>query len=59
MFVPSGSGGISGPRMLLFKEKITICHRPPGNPENGRTLSIAYLSAREHVAHGDLVGACH
>src|SRR5947199_3568342 len=57
-FVPTGTGGISGPRALLFKEKMTICHRPPGNPAKAKTISIGYLSAPDHVAHGDLVGAC-
>jgi len=58
VFVATGTGGISGPRALLFKEKISICHRPPGNPGKGKTISIGYLSARDHMAHGDLVGAC-
>ncbi len=57
-FVPTGSGGMSGPRALLFKPKITICHRPPGNPDKSKTLSIGQLSAGEHIAHGDAVGAC-
>jgi streptogramin lyase len=58
VFVPTGTGGISGPRTILFKEKIAICHRPPGNPANAKTISIGYLSARDHLAHGDLVGPC-
>src|SRR5437867_6013463 len=57
-FVPTGTGGISGPRALLFKEKITVCHRPPGNPAKAKTISIGYLSAGDHLAHGDLEGAC-
>jgi len=57
-FVPTGTGGISGPRALLFKEKITICHRPPGNPAKAKSISIGYLSAGDHLAHGDLEGAC-
>ncbi len=58
-FVPTGSGGISGPRVLLFKPKITICHRPPGNPNRIQTISIGQLSAGDHMAHGDTVGACN
>jgi DNA-binding beta-propeller fold protein YncE len=54
-FVPAG-GALTGPRMLEFKSKIAMCHRPPGNSANARTISIGYLSAREHVDHGDLVG---
>src|SRR5207253_1000711 len=48
-FVATGTGGISGPRTLLFKEKISICHRPPGNPTKARTISIGYLSAADHL----------
>src|SRR5439155_971550 len=58
VFVAPGTGGISGPRALLFKEKITICHRPPGNPAKAKSISIGYLSAGDHLAHGDLEGAC-
>jgi len=57
-FVPTGTGGMSGPRTILFKEKIAICHQPPGNPGKSRTISIGYLSAGDHLAHGDLVGGC-
>jgi outer membrane protein assembly factor BamB len=56
-FVPSG-GRATGPRTLHFKSKIAMCHRPPGNPSKAKTISIGYLSAREHVDHGDDVGAC-
>jgi hypothetical protein len=58
VFVPTGSGGISGPRVILFKPKITMCHRTPGNPDDNETISVGQLSAADHIAHGDLVGAC-
>ena len=58
-FVPAGRGGISGPRVIAFKSTITVCHRPPGNPDKGKTLTIGYLVGREHVVgHGDTVGRC-
>ena len=57
-FVPTGRGGLSGPRTILFKEKIVICHRPPGNPAKAKTIAIGYLSAGDHLSHGDLVGPC-
>jgi hypothetical protein len=44
--------------VILFKEKIRVCHRPPGNPSNQKTLTTSYLSALDHVAHGDAVGSC-
>jgi sugar lactone lactonase YvrE len=57
-FVAPGTSPLSGPRALEFKWEIRMCHRPPGNPGNAKTVSIAYLSAREHVDHGDVVGPC-
>ena len=36
-----------------YEEKVTICHRPPGNPRNGQTLrlpkSAAYAHLRNHL----------
>jgi hypothetical protein len=58
-FVPAGRGGITGPRVIAFKSTITVCHRPPGNPDESATLTIGYLVGREHVVgHGDTVGSC-
>jgi hypothetical protein len=58
-FVRAGQGGIAGPRVIGFKSTITICHRPPGNPDESSTLTIGYLVGREHVlGHGDTVGRC-
>jgi hypothetical protein len=58
VFVPTGTGGINGPRVILFKPTLTICHRPPGNPGKQQTISIGQLLASNHMAHGDAVGAC-
>ncbi|MBW3552431.1 MAG: NHL repeat-containing protein [Gemmatimonadetes bacterium] len=57
-FVPPGRGGITGPRMLEFKTKISMCHRPTASSGPARTIRIGYLSARDHVDHGDTVGPC-
>jgi len=38
--------------------KVWVCHAPPGNPENARTLGINVFSAADHVAHGDFLGTC-
>ncbi|TXD82235.1 T9SS type A sorting domain-containing protein [Subsaximicrobium wynnwilliamsii] len=38
--------------------KITICHYPPGNPENVQTIEIAASAWPAHEAHGDTQGAC-
>jgi hypothetical protein len=58
VFVPTGRGGISGPRAIEFKSTITICHQRSGKHEKAKTITIGYLSAREHVAHGDALGEC-
>lgn len=39
-------------------EKVTICHMPPGNPENMHTLSVGAPAVRAHLDHGDALGAC-
>jgi hypothetical protein len=38
--------------------KLWVCHVPPGQPENARTLGIGIESAADHVAHGDFLGTC-
>jgi len=40
------------------EEKVTICHKPPGNPENAHTLEISKSALSAHLAHGDHVGEC-
>jgi hypothetical protein len=39
--------------------KVTICHIPPGNPENRHTITIGASAVAAHVAeHGDEIGPC-
>jgi hypothetical protein len=38
--------------------KVTICHIPPGNPANAKTLTIDGSAWPAHKAHGDTLGAC-
>jgi hypothetical protein len=38
--------------------KVTICHLPEGDIEKGITLEIDVDSLDDHLAHGDLMGAC-
>lgn len=38
--------------------KVTICHAPPGNPANARTISVAASALPAHLAHGDTEGPC-
>lgn len=38
--------------------KTTLCHIPPGNPENARTMKVAKNAVDAHLAHGDYLGEC-
>jgi len=40
------------------ENKVTICHRPPGNPDNVHTLSVGEAAVGAHLRHGDGLGAC-
>lgn len=33
--------------------KVTICHEPPGNPENGQEINIGDSAVEAHEGHGD------
>jgi RNA polymerase sigma factor (sigma-70 family) len=57
-FIPSSEAHITAARIIEFKSSITMCHRPPGNPQNEKNISVGYLTAGDHVRHGDLVGPC-
>jgi hypothetical protein len=48
------SGNHSGDR----DGKITICHVPPGNPSNSKTLTVGESAWSAHSGHGDYRGAC-
>lgn len=39
-------------------DKVAICHVPPGNPDNARTIHVADASISAHLGHGDSLGAC-
>ncbi len=38
--------------------KVTICHIPPGNPENAQTISVSPNALPAHLRHGDYCGPC-
>jgi hypothetical protein len=38
--------------------KITICHVPPGNPNNRHTIEVSMNALSAHLAHGDYIGSC-
>jgi len=39
--------------------KVTICHIPPGNPENAHPITISVNALPAHIAHGCIVGPCN
>lgn len=38
--------------------KVTICHIPPGNPDNAHPITISVNALDAHLAHGDTIGDC-
>lgn len=45
---------------------VQICHRPPGNPSNSKTMSLPLAATKAHLNHGgeshsekDYLGPCH
>lgn len=38
--------------------KVTICHIPPGNPGNRKTLEVGASAVPAHMGHGDTMGPC-
>jgi WD40 repeat protein len=56
-FVPAGRGDITGPRVIKWKTTTVVCHSE-GKHDNGTSITIGYLSAPEHLAHGDELGPC-
>ena len=39
-------------------DRVTICHIPPGNPENPQTITVSENAVPAHLAHGDTLGPC-
>lgn len=50
--------GISIANAQENEAKVTICHYPPGNPENAQTLEVSENAVGAHLEHGDTLGAC-
>jgi hypothetical protein len=40
-------------------QRVTICHMPPGNSGNPRTITISANALAAHLAHGDTIGPCN
>jgi hypothetical protein len=39
-------------------DKVTLCHVPPGNPDNAHTITVGAPAVPAHLAHGDTLGPC-
>jgi hypothetical protein len=51
LFGSYGSAAFAG-------NKLTICHIPPGNPDNAHSITISASALPAHMAHGDSLGEC-
>lgn len=40
------------------EEKETVCHIPPGNPDNAQTIEVDQSAVQAHLDHGDTLGSC-
>ncbi|MCH8851862.1 MAG: hypothetical protein IID41_04340 [Planctomycetes bacterium] len=38
--------------------RVTLCHIPPGNLANARTITVGCAARDKHLAHGDFCGPC-
>jgi hypothetical protein len=38
--------------------RVTLCHCPPGNPNNCHTITVGSNAVNAHLNHGDTLGAC-
>ncbi len=60
----TGGGGAeaggAAPAKQQYGNKVTICHRPPGNPRNAHTIRVGEPAARAHLRNhpGDTPGPC-
>lgn len=41
-----------------IEDQVTICHVPPGNPDNAHTIVVGAAAVNAHLAHGDFEGEC-
>lgn len=45
-------------RLRGGEERVTLCHVPPGNPDNAHTITVGASAVDAHMAHGDYLGPC-
>jgi hypothetical protein len=47
-----------GSTAMAGAPKGAICHIPPSNPNNPRSISVGPSAVPAHLAHGDTLGEC-
>lgn len=47
-----------GPPDDQYKDKVLVCHVPPGNPANKHEIFVSPSAVPAHLAHGDNLGPC-
>ena len=63
LFAPALADDYSVEDLLSLQDpsqaKVTICHIPPGNPQNAHEITIGEPAVAAHIRdHGDSVGPC-
>ena len=65
VFEPEGSNIVFAFEIKLQEEvepanedKVMLCHIPPGNPGNAKTITVGASAVAAHLAHGDTLGPC-
>ena len=43
---------------VVYSDKVTICHIPPGNSNAAHNITISQSAFKAHLGHGDTVGPC-
>lgn len=39
-------------------KRVTLCHRPPGDPDHPHSIAVGEAAVRAHLDHGDSLGDC-
>jgi hypothetical protein len=53
-----GGGDAAATDTGLKPTEVVLCHVPPGNPANARSITVDSSAVQAHLAHGDALGAC-
>ncbi len=49
---------LPGSRCVSCEDRVTICHIPPGNPDEAHTIVVGESAVQAHLDHGDTLGPC-